>query len=125
MYNLPPGLPPLEDMKRIAEEFKEKGTRDWDRDEEMRKAEAEIRPHKIDFDKYQVNLEGYCPYVSAGIKNHIIKLIYRMNFIQFLLDHKEYESCCEIRKLKRFCMDLYNRIPPNQRPLLPENFNLF
>ena len=124
MYNLPPDLPPLEDMKRIAEEFKEKGTRDWDHDEEMRKAEAQLRPCKIEFDKYQVNLFNYFPYVSAGAIEHLIKLIYKMNFLQWRLDHEEYESCCRARKLKDICMDYYKRIPPNERPPLPDNLYL-
>ena len=124
MYSLPSGLPSIEDMKRIVGDFKEKGTRDWDREEEMRKAEAQLRPRKIEFDKYEVNLLDYYPYVSAGAIEHLIKLIYKMNFLQWRLDHEEYESCCRARKLKDLCMDYYKRIPPNERPPLPEYFYL-
>ena len=124
MYSLPLGLPSIEDMKQIVGDFKEKGTRDWDREEEMRKAEAQLRPRKIADDKYQVKIDEYWIYVSTHDMIALIKLIYKMNFLQWQLDHAEYESAHRAVKLKDLCMNYYKRIPPNERPPLPEYFNL-
>ena len=119
------GFPPLDALKQIAEEFKEKGTREWDVQEEMRKAAEEIRARKIDVDKYQVYFDGYCPYVCRGVLDEIIKLIYRINFLQHTLDHRDYEHYCTEKEIRNYCKELLKRIPPDQRPPPPKYFDIY
>ena len=119
------GLPSLEVMKQIAEEFKAKGTREWIREEEMRKAEAEVNPEKVGDNNYRVNLKGHCFYVSSFDYKHIINIVYQINYLQWKLDKQEYESWREAFDLKELCRDLHKRIPLDQRPPLPAYVNPF
>ena len=119
------GLPSLEVMKQIAEEFKAKGTREWIREEEMRKAEAEVNPIKVGDNNYYVDLKGHGLYVSSFDYKHIINIVYQINYLQWKLDTQEYQSWREKYDLKELCRDLHKRIPLDQRPPLPAYVNPF
>ena len=122
-------LPPPDVIKQITDQYVYNGTRQWNREEEMRKAEEQLDPVKVEVGKYQVNLEGYYPRVESGVKNYIIDLIYRINYLKWRLDREEFKSWEyidgkkaaeeQVKLLKSYCNELLNRIPPELRPPPP------
>ena len=122
-------LPPPNVINQIVDEYVQNGTREWNREEEMRKAEEMIDPVKVEVGKYQVNLEGYYPRVESGVKDFIIDLFYRINYLKWRLDREEFKSWEyidgkkaaeeQVKQLKSYCNELLNRIPPKLRPPPP------
>ena len=109
-------------ISKIADEYEAGRNKVWNRNEEMRKVEAQMDIEETGDGRYNVNLQDYRQPVSYHVMDYIRKLLFRINWLNYRLEQEQYESgdyIDRIDDLKDICKDLYNRIPPNQRPPPP------